>query len=49
MSDGPTARPILTIGAAEQLREARRIIRQEASTLDRLAESLGESFVTRRA
>lgn len=44
MSDGPTARPILTIGAAEQLREARRIIRQEASTLDRLAESLGESF-----
>jgi arabinose-5-phosphate isomerase len=37
-------RPVNSFGDAEQLREARRIIRQEAETLSRLADSLDPTF-----
>ncbi len=42
----PTTAPraVISFGDAEQLREARRIIRQEAETLSRLAESLDPCF-----
>jgi arabinose-5-phosphate isomerase len=44
MSQTPSSRAVISFGDVEQLREARRIIRQEADTLCRLADGLDPNF-----
>jgi len=44
MTQNPSQRAVISFGDPEQLREARRIIRQEAETLGRVAEGLDATF-----
>jgi arabinose-5-phosphate isomerase len=44
MTQNPSQRAVISFGAVEQLREARRIIRQEAETLGRVADGLDADF-----
>ncbi|MDA1232529.1 MAG: SIS domain-containing protein, partial [Planctomycetota bacterium] len=44
MGAAQTSRAVISLGDVEQIREARRVIRQEADALVRLADSLGPSF-----
>jgi arabinose-5-phosphate isomerase len=44
MNYAPAARAVISFGDVEQLREARRIIRQEAEALSRLADGLDPNF-----